>query len=103
MPRIAPPDLVHLSEAMLRAIGARTADARVVAEHLVSANLAGHDSHGVIRLPQYRRDVESGKIRTDASPEVLRETSTTALLDGRSAWGQVVAGRAVDLAIDKAR
>jgi uncharacterized oxidoreductase len=74
----------------------------VVAEHLVGAHLAGHDSHGIIRLRQYRDHVRDQKVFPEAEVEVVRESSTTALLNGNYAWGQVIAKRAMDVAIDKA-
>ncbi len=52
MPRFAPQELLDFAIAVLERAGASAADARTVAEHLVGANLAGHDSHGVMRLIQ---------------------------------------------------
>jgi uncharacterized oxidoreductase len=84
-------------------MGASGEAVTIVADHLVGAHLAGHDSHGLIRLKQYRDHVREGKLRPGAAPGVLRETPATALLDGNLAWGQVVAKTAVDLAVAKAR
>ncbi len=76
--------------------------AQQVAGSLVRANLAGHDSHGVIRLLQYVRAVEKGEIDPAATIEVVRESATTALLDAHWAFGQVAARQAMELAIAKA-
>jgi uncharacterized oxidoreductase len=102
MPRFSLDALHSLSRGVIEALGTRPEDAEIVAAHLVSAHLAGHDSHGVIRLVQYRDHARSGKVVPAARVETLRESETTALLDGHFAWGQVIARRAVELAIDKA-
>lgn len=88
---------------VLRAIGSPDENARVVADHLVGANLAGHDSHGALRLFQYREHVLDGTLDPAALPRIVRETTTTAVLDGNLAWGQVVAKIAMDLAIERAK
>jgi LDH2 family malate/lactate/ureidoglycolate dehydrogenase len=103
VPRIAYEELLALAERLIGALGASAEDARTVAEHLAGANLAGHDSHGIIRIAQYRDHVRQGKIRPDRKPQIVRQTTTTALLDGNLAWGQVVARRAMETAIAKAR
>ena len=77
--------------------------AREVAAHLVDSNLAGHDSHGVIRAPQYLGQIASGLIVPGAKSELERESETTALLRGHWNYGQIVGREAMDLAIAKAR
>jgi LDH2 family malate/lactate/ureidoglycolate dehydrogenase len=77
--------------------------AEVVAEHLVKANLVGHDSHGAIRAPGYVKLIEAGKIKPTAPIEVHRETDGTAVVDGNWGLGFVVTKFAMDLAIDKAK
>ena len=74
-----------------------------MAHSLVDANLAGHDSHGVIRIPSYVRAVRSGEVIPNAAPELLRETQVSALIDGGWAFGQLTAERATRVAMDKAR
>jgi len=63
----------------------------------------GHDSHGVIRIPSYLRKISDGQIVPQAQPEVVRETPTTALIDGHWAFGQMVAARGMEIAIAKAQ
>ena len=53
-----------------------------VAEILVNANLAGHDSHGVIRIPSYLQGIADGRTQPDTEPEFLGETANTLRVDG---------------------
>ena len=77
-------------------------DAAWVARLLVRANLRGHDSHGVIRIPQYVGSIRKGETNPRPAMQVLQETPTTAILDGDLGLGQVVARRAAEVALDKA-
>ena len=94
--------LLELSAALIEAMGSPGEDALIVGRHLVEAQLAGHDSHGLIRLPQYHAHVLEGKVKPGARVEIIRETPTTALLDGHYTWGQVTAMKAIELGISKA-
>ena len=100
---IAPQDLEDLTSRILVSLGSPEADARDVAQHLVGANLAGHDSHGVIRLPLYAQMVRDGVVNPGAEPTTDRESATTAVLNANRNFGQVSARRATDLAIAKAQ
>src|SRR5712691_7503925 len=74
-------------------------EARIVGEHLVEANLKGHDSHGVIRVEGYVRQVQSGATVPGAATEIEQQTATTAVVNGNWNFGQVVAQRAMQIAI----
>lgn len=76
--------------------------ARKVAESLVDADLHGHTSHGVLRIPTYGQMVEDGVLVPDASPTLVRENGATAVLDGKGTYGQIVGRAAVDILIEKA-
>jgi uncharacterized oxidoreductase len=78
-------------------------EAHTVAEHLVTANLMGYDTHGVIRVAQYVADVKKGAIVPGAPIRLEKETETTALVDGGWNFGQVAGLRAIDAAIAKAK
>jgi uncharacterized oxidoreductase len=95
--------LDRLIRAVLGAAGASSAEAATVAHHLVWANLAGHDSHGVQLLPGYVANIRRGHTVPGARVEVLDETPATARVDGHWGFGQVVSERAMTLAIEKAR
>lgn len=74
-----------------------------MARHLVGANLAGHDSHGVIQVPTYVNRIKLGQIVPGAPFEVEHETPTTARINGNWGFGFVVTERAMRLAIEKAK
>ncbi|HEV8633625.1 MAG TPA: Ldh family oxidoreductase [Chloroflexota bacterium] len=103
MPVFSPNTLARCGKAVFAAVGAPEAVARRVADALVDANLAGHDSHGVIRIPQYVEAVEGGEVVPDAEPKVLRETAVSALVDGGWGFGQVTALRAAEIAVARAK
>jgi LDH2 family malate/lactate/ureidoglycolate dehydrogenase len=95
--------LAALSREIFEAVGCPPEVAERVTSALVDANLTGHDSHGVIRIPTYVRAIREGHIVADARPAIVRETAVTALIDGHWAFGQVSAGFAMTVAIAKAK
>lgn len=103
MPTFSPDRLSACGKAIFEAVGSPPTIAARVADALVDANLVGHDSHGVIRIPQYVAAVKDGEVVPGAEPKLLKETAVSALLDGGWGFGQVVAMKASELAIEKAR
>lgn len=95
--------LREVTKAIFGAAGAPADLAAEMAEALVGANLAGHDSHGVIRIPAYLQQIKDGVLKPAARPTVLRETATTALVDGCWGFGHVAAKFGTDVAIRKAK
>lgn len=95
--------LEEICAAALAAAGASEADARLVADHLVDNDTIGHHSHGVMRLREYVDAIDRGELIPSAGPRIVSESAATARIDGRWAFGQVVAEFATDLAIRKAR
>jgi uncharacterized oxidoreductase len=83
--------------------GVSAEDAAWIATLLVRANLRGHDSHGVIRIPQYVAAVRRGDLNPRPKIRVVTDTPTLAVVDGDRGFGQVVARQGVALAVDKAR
>ena len=100
--RIAADHLEALATRIFAALGVPDGDAAWVARLLVRANLRGHDSHGVIRVPQYAGSIRKGETNPRPAMQVLHETPTTAIVDGDLGLGQVVARRAAEVALDKA-
>ena len=78
-------------------------DAHVVSDVLVAADLKGLDTHGLSRLVYYRERLKAGITKPVTEVEVVKEASTTAVLDGHHGLGHVVGVRAMQLAIDKAK
>ncbi len=92
-----------VSRTIFLAAGASEENANRVAEALVDANLTGHDSHGILRIPQYLDAIWRGELVPDGRPVVRQETNTSALVDGAFTFGQVGAKLAADVAIAKAK
>ena len=103
MPRIAADRLQNAVTALLKGAGASDQEAQTVARYSVAANLAGHDSHGVIQIPTYIDRMGKGHIVPGAPFEVLRETDTTLVVDGHWGFGYVVAERAMQMTVAKAK
>ena len=101
--RIAPEALRAFAAGVLGAVGVPNGDAALVAESLVQADLWGHQSHGVLRLPWYVARLRSGAMTARTEPAVLTDTGPLVLLDGRDGVGQVFADRARETAVDRAR
>ena len=103
MPRISADQLKSISTDIFKAIGIPETKAETVANLIVEANLAGHDSHGLLRLPQYVRAVQANTIDPYAEIEIVSQTPSTALIDGHWGFGQVIATQAMEIAIEKAK
>ncbi len=88
---------------LFAAHGVPEADAGTVAEILVEADLRGVESHGTTRIAGYLSMMRLGLLNPRPKVELLRDTPSTAMLEGDRAFGMVVAKRAMQMAIDKAR
>lgn len=88
---------------ILRAAGSAPAEAEIVADHLVEANLRGHDSHGVGMIPTYMESLAGGTLTPNRGGRTVREDGAFIVYDGERGYGQVVARTATELAIAKAR
>jgi uncharacterized oxidoreductase len=82
------------------AVGVPREEAALVADHLVEAELGGVASHGVLRVPQYLEEVRQGRVVAGAPLSVVRQTPATAVLDGHRGFGQVMARRAMETALE---
>ena len=101
--RFSKDQLEGVATQILRAANADLSEARVVARHLVKANLMGHDSHGVIRLSQYVEHIREGAIHPGAELVTLRDAAAVTLFDGGRGFGQVMATKALAVGLEKAR
>jgi ureidoglycolate dehydrogenase (NAD+) len=95
--------LVSFTAACLEKLGLRAADARLVAETLVAANLRGVDSHGVVRLPHYATRLRNGTVKARPSITAQRTGPSAGVVEGDAGMGQLVAARAMNEAIALAR
>lgn len=77
--------------------------AQRIADALVESNLVGHDSHGVLRAPEYVERVQTGALQLHGRVTIVRETPATALIDCGWNLGQVAIPQGMELAIAKAR
>jgi uncharacterized oxidoreductase len=91
-----------LARSIFEALQVPPEEAAWVAELLTRANLVGHDAHGVMRIPQYAQAIQAALVQPGAPFEIVKESPATALIDGHGGLGQVVARRAMELAIRKA-
>ena len=78
-------------------------EAARIGQNLVGASLAGHDSHGVLRVPRYVQWLHEGKVRAGQTITVVTESATHAVVDGNKGFGQTIGPLAVDLGIAKAK
>jgi uncharacterized oxidoreductase len=84
-------------------VGVPAADAAIVAHSLVDANLCGHDSHGVMRVPQYVDAIRTGTHKAGVPLTVLNETPALIAADANWGLGQVQVYRLLDKLVPKAR
>ena len=103
MPAIGSTALTRFGSELMVAAGVPREEAEIVSASLVGANLRGHDSHGVMRIPQYVEFVERGDYRVGVGLEIIRETPALVVCDGHWGLGQVQAHRLLDLVIPKAQ
>lgn len=93
-------ELRELCLELLGTLGTPGDLAQPVAEGLVNANLAGHDSHGVVRMPPYAATVREGKVQPAARPAVERRLGATACVSAHRGWGQPAARLAAQTAME---
>jgi uncharacterized oxidoreductase len=95
--------LLDFATRLFTAVGVPSADASIVAHNLIGANLRGHDSHGVLRIPQYLEFLRKGDYRVGVELVVDSESPGVIVVDGQWGLGQVQAHRLLDRVIPKAR
>lgn len=103
MPNFTQNQLEKITTDIFAAGGVPSDEAAIIGELLVASNLAGHDSHGVIRIPQYIGLIKSGLIQPGVPLEIERESASHALINGNWGFGHVVAKKSMALAIEKAK
>ncbi|HXA96162.1 MAG TPA: malate/lactate/ureidoglycolate dehydrogenase [Candidatus Dormibacteraeota bacterium] len=99
--RLAPDRLRRLTASIIARGGSESAEADLVAGHLVDANLAGHDSHGVSLIPHYVRHLKEGLVVPNTSAKVVKDDGAFLMLDGQRGFGRRVAGEAMAAAMER--
>jgi len=100
---VMPNQLVSFATRVYRELGVPEADATILADTLVQADLWGHQSHGVLRLSWYAARIQSGVMQAKTSPEYVVDAGALVVMDGRDGIGQVLASRAIRDAIRRAK
>jgi LDH2 family malate/lactate/ureidoglycolate dehydrogenase len=100
MPLVRADRLNLIGAALLVAAGAPPHEAEIVMRHSVDANLAGHDSHGIIQIPTYIDRIQVGHIVPGAPWKIVQQSPATTVVDGFWGFGYVVTEREMKLTID---
>jgi uncharacterized oxidoreductase len=103
MPNVTAEHLEQIAKALLIGAGTPETEAVTVARLSIAANLAGHDSHGIIMIPSYIERIKVGHIVPGAPWEITQETPTTTVIDGHWGFGYVVTEKAMHHTIAKAK
>ncbi|HLJ01778.1 MAG TPA: malate/lactate/ureidoglycolate dehydrogenase [Bradyrhizobium sp.] len=103
MVTIQVPNLIDFVADVFNHADSSPEEARRIATYLTTANLTGHDSHGVIRVPVYIRWKKMGSIVPNQTAEIVVDTPALAVVDGKFGYGQTVAPQAVRIGIDKCK
>jgi uncharacterized oxidoreductase len=96
-------NLVRAIEAIVLGGGSEAREARLVADNLVTANLLGHDSHGVGMIPRYVDALLEGGLAANEHPKATLDAGTLLALDGRKGYGQSIGFESMQMAIERAR
>ncbi len=103
MPKLQPDVLSSLVSRIFQAAGAPADLARLVADSLVTSDMVGHESHGVVRVRQYLDSITRGDLDPKATPVLAHENGGVFTVDARRSFGQVAAHWAMEQAIAKAK
>lgn len=102
MPTLTEQQLLEFGTALLAAGGATPEEAAIVGNSLIGANLRGHDSHGVMRIPFYVKQVQEGRLKSGAELSIVSETPASIVADGSWGFGQVLSRQLTERLIAKA-
>src|SRR5438270_10586693 len=96
-------ELQRIALRVFEAAGSQPDEAQIIADHLIEANLRGHDSHGVGLIPNYLQHLANGTVFANRKGRIVSEDGSLIVYDGERAWGQIAAREAVMVGIAKAR
>jgi L-2-hydroxycarboxylate dehydrogenase (NAD+) len=101
--RIPAAAMLTFTREVFSACGLPDADAATVAGAMIEADLVGADAHGIFRLSQYVRNLQTGRVNPKAKITIVNRSPATALIDGDNGLGHLVMTRAANLAVELAR
>jgi uncharacterized oxidoreductase len=96
--RYAPETLYGYARDVFAAAGSDAREADIIARHLVEANLAGHDSHGLVRVKKYVDWAKAGMVIPNRHAEIVSDRGAAVVVDGGFGYGQVIGKEAMELA-----
>src|ERR1700732_480981 len=96
-------ELHRIALRVFEAAGSQPDEAQLIADHLIEANLRGHDSHGVGLSPNYLQHLAGGTVVANRKGRVVSENGSLIVYNGERAWGQIAARETTTIAIAKAR
>jgi uncharacterized oxidoreductase len=88
---------------ILRCGGSGEAEAELVSRHLVDANLAGHDSHGVGMIPKYVEDLQADLVKPNMRPSLVKDDGAVMIFDGGRGYGRPVGEEAMAVGLERCR
>jgi LDH2 family malate/lactate/ureidoglycolate dehydrogenase len=92
---------IDVTSAALRAAGADPHGAQIQSQHLIEAELRGHPSHGLRRLPTLVGRMRAGLLDAEARPSLVWHADSALVVDGRKGFGPVVAYAAIDALLER--
>jgi len=102
-PIFLPTDLKKFCSVVYTTLGMPEADAQLLADSLVQADLWGHQSHGVMRTFWYGARIQTGATKAISKPVISLDNGAVAVVDGNHGVGQVIAHSAMRQAIRRAK
>ncbi|MGG0453874.1 Ldh family oxidoreductase [Priestia megaterium] len=96
-------DLIDVATKLFEGEGLSNADANIIAEDLVAANLRGLDSHGISRIPMYLERIRRKVVNPQPSITIKNITPAVSLVDGDDGMGFLAAHKAMDEAVRLAK
>ena len=103
MPVVDHAELRRIARRVFTAAGSSEDEAGIIGDHLVEANLKGHDSHGVGMIPSYLRNLHGGKAAANENGRIVSDSGAFIVYDGARGYGQIVAREATLLGIARAK
>ncbi len=99
MLRIQESKLRDVVQQLLEQAGSSQQEAQTVTDHLIRANLTGHDSHGVGLLPQYLGNIENKQLFPNTKVELVKDEGSIMMFDGHKGYGQAQTKDAMEQAL----